>query len=246
MKTLRLLRIAGQLLTIVGLAGVAVVAPNPVAELPVADAAKREKIEICHRTNSRKNPYRRIRVAFSSLQSGHSGHGSSDDVFNVSAWNHADNSDGWGDIYNTSGSPSRTKNWSAEGKAIFGIDSSGLRVTPATFSDGATTKQACRALTALQYIEAETAASADGGGGQTLANVMSDLNSQGADEDKAVLSRLGYSSWSAWYTAIGSPTSLSTANTNSLTSAQDSSPSATTSAATSVGRTSAVLNGSVA
>lgn len=157
---------------------------------------------------------------------------------------------GWGDIFfSLRGATEKKMNWTTAGKAIFGINASGVRVTPASFdSDGNGTadKQACRAMSPLEFIQSETELVADGGPGKSLSSVISDLDDQGADEDKSILSNLGQSSWANWFSSIGSPASLSTANQNALTTAQNTSPAATTSAATSVGNTSAVLNGSLA
>ncbi len=242
MKTVGLLRVAGQLLTIVGLAGVAVVAPNPILPEPMADAAPRAKVEICHRTSAIKNPYRRIRISESAINGGHSRH--TGGVFDVA--NPASNS-GWGDIYKSNKPPGREANWTTAGLAIFGIDASGVRVSPATFTYNSVTQAACRAMTPLEYFESEMLATGSGGGGKSLLQVKDDLQDQGADEDKAILANLGYSSWDAWYTALPTPKPTTVAAISaSLTSAQNSSPSATTSAASAVGNNSAVLNGSVA
>ena len=91
------------------------VVATPILEKPAhAARGKAVKYEVCHRTNAIKNPYRRINVAWSSVDGNGTGHDNSvhdGPVFNVSdpIGSHGTTprdyvigggNDHWGDIFN--------------------------------------------------------------------------------------------------------------------------------------------------
>ena len=105
--------LARLLLALLALAACLVVVPDR------ADAAPEQKVTICHRTNSRTNPYNQIAVAESSAVEGHASHTGpafSEDV------------DDWGDVIPpiTPGLPDGL-NWDAEGRAVL---DNGCEVAP--------------------------------------------------------------------------------------------------------------------
>jgi hypothetical protein len=178
-----------------------------------AEAAS-AKVTICHRTHATTNPYRRITVSQSAItrSKGHGDHvvtNGNPPVYD-STFTYASNNKIWGDVipggdaagtpYN--GTTSIATNWTTAGKALFSSSASG-------------------ALSAKQFYDVEIAA------GVPEADVLADLNSQGANEDMALLAALGGS-----FTA-GNLTQWETAVT------------VTTVAASAVTATTATLNGTL-
>lgn len=171
------------------------------------------KTTICHRTRSTTNPYRKITVARGSVSgnSGHQGHvGSpSDRVWDPSY----PNGGSWGDIIPdvANGGPNgKDKLWTTAGKAIYFE----------TTTVSSTGKAACRSMTAKQFFDAEIAAYPN-----DTATIISDLNDQDANEDKALKAALGGSftsgTLSTWSTALGVTTNDPT-NVDSTTATLNS------------------------
>jgi len=220
------------------LIALAVAAWTVAGEQPVA-AARATKYEVCHRTNAIKNPYRRISVAWSALGRGGNGHGGHDPdwPFDVSdpVGTHGatprdrvrgGGDDRWGDVFRHERNGSvREQNWPA-GQAIFD--------GTATFQLAGETRVPCRRMTAMEYIESELQA------GTPLAEVMADLDGQGASEDVIFRSLLPGGSFTGWYATLppgaGMQQLLATAPTG---------PTATTAPAVASSCTSAVLSGDI-
>lgn len=171
------------------------------------------KTTICHRTRSTTNPYRKITVARGSVSgnSGHQGHEASpsDRVWDPSY----PNGGSWGDIIPdvANGGPNgKDKLWTTAGKAIYFE----------TTTVSSTGKAACRSMTAKQFFDAEIAAYPN-----DTATIISDLNDQDANEDKALKAALGGSftsgNLSTWSTALGVTTNDPT-NVDSTTATLNS------------------------
>jgi hypothetical protein len=162
------------------------------------------KVTICHRTHSTTNPYRRITVSQSSITRNH-GHGDheaasgSPAVFDPT-YAYPSNGKSWGDIVpggDSAGAPFNganniALNWTTAGKATFG-------------------SAACGRLTAMEFFEVEVAA------GVPIPDILADLNSQGANEDVALLAALGgqftTENLESWETAVSVVTNDATAVT---------------------------------
>ncbi len=119
----------------------------------------------------------------------------------------------WGDIIPTGYSPLTSQNYSGDGLTVF---------------NGSTT---CKGLTPLQYIQSEVDA------GETLSNVLTELDDQGATEDAATLANMSGGTFSTGLNGL----SL----TDIETSLGVATPAATTQAATTVTASTATLNGTV-
>jgi hypothetical protein len=169
-----------------------------------ADAAGSAKITICHRTHSVTNPYRRITVGQSAVQSGrHGGH-------------KAPTTSGWPQVYDSTFSyPSNQKLWGdiipgASGSQYNGSTSIQLNWTTAGIA--LFNSAACGALSPTEFYNAELAA------GQTPQSNIDDLNDQRSNEDAALLAALGgsftLSSLATWNTAVSVTTSSATALTS--------------------------------
>jgi uncharacterized repeat protein (TIGR02543 family) len=188
-----------------------IVAPEVLEE----SEARNGKVTICHRTKSVKNPYRRITVSNSALNSGHKNH--TGGVWTTSSVQ----GDTWGDIIPDStsgGSNSYALNFDATGQAIW----RGQTLNPATGS------AVCKVMTMKQFKDSEIAA------GQSAAQVIASIKDAEADEDLALLQTLG----------LTFSTFDSTAELDSLVAASEA-VIVSTRAASSVTTTTATLNGSV-
>ena len=160
------------IMTVVVAGAGAVVAPSSV------DAAN--KVEICHRTRSLTNPYRRISVSSGALNSGHKQH--TGDVFDPNA-TYAP-SEKWGDIIpdaTAGGSNSTQVNFTGntEGQAIWnGTDANGWckRMTPFEFLSAE--------VVGRQAIEGVNEADA-------LAAALDELDDMAANDDDALLAEIG-------------------------------------------------------
>ena len=129
--------------------------------------ARSGKVTICHRTKSVKNPYRKITVANSALNSGHKGH--DEGLWTTSSVQ----GDTWGDIIpdaTAGGAATYTNNFNATGQAIW----KGLTLNPATGSP------VCKSMTMKQFKDSELEA------GQTAAQIIASIKDAEADEDEAV------------------------------------------------------------
>jgi uncharacterized repeat protein (TIGR02543 family) len=188
-----------------------IVAPEMVEQ----SEARNGKVTICHRTKSVKNPYRRITVSNSALNSGHKNH-------TGALWTTSSvQGDTWGDIIpdaTAGGANSYTLNFSATGQAIW----NGQTLNPATGS------AVCKVMTMKQFKDSEIAA------GQTSAQVIASIKDAEADEDLALLQTLG----------LTFSTFDTTAELDSLVAASEA-VVVTTRAASSVTSTAATLNGTV-
>jgi hypothetical protein len=233
----------------------------------VVEAAPRTKFTICHRTNAITNPYRRITVAWSSVNDDGNGHDNpSHDgpVFNIAnpSASHGTlprdsglgleaggGNDRWGDIFNVSRTTgpqndrSNSKNWTTEGQAIF---------NGATFTYNGVTKQACRLMTAQEHLASEIPAllaneAAKPSGrrtdAQVIAEVMVELDEMGAAEDTALKQGLTGGSFSSWYAAC--TTNCTDPNTLTTTLNSIPQPSVTTTTPTVTSTTTATLTGTI-
>ncbi len=130
-------------------------------------------------------------------------------------WTSSDvNGGSWGDIIPPNNNNQDSKNWTTAGQAIYKgqvfVASTGL--------------PACRGMTLKAYVDALRDANVSD------ADIVADLNEADADEDKAILSKAGQSTFT-------------TSNLTTVANASQS-ISATTSAATSISTSGATLNGS--
>ena len=233
----------------------------------VAEAAPRTKFTICHRTNAITNPYRRITVAWSSVNDDGNGHDNpSHDgpVFNIAnpSVSHGTlprdsglgaetggGNDRWGDIFNvsrTTGPPNdrvNSKNWTTEGQAIF---------NGATFTHNGVTKQACRLMTAQEHLASEIPAllaneAAKPSGrrtdAQVIAETMVELDEMGAAEDTALKQGLTGGSFSSWYASCSANCTDVTSLATTLNSVPQ--PSVTTTTPTVTSTTTATLTGTI-
>ena len=234
----------------------------------VAEAAPRTKFTICHRTNAITNPYRRITVAWSSVNDDGNGHDNpSHDgpVFNIAnpSVSHGTlprdsglgaetggGNDRWGDIFNVSRTTgpqndrANSKNWTTEGQAIF---------NGATFTHNGVTKQACRLMTAQEHLASEIPAllaneaakpQADRRtDAQVVGEVMVELDEMGAAEDTALKQGLTGGSFSSWYAACTN--NCTDPNTLTTTLNNVPQPSVTTTTPTVTSTTTATLTGTI-
>ena len=179
--------------------------------------ARSGKTTICHRTNSIQNPYRRITVSNSSLNSGHKKH-------TGGLWTTSSTQGGtkWGDIIPdaTAGGDNTTDlnfTGDAAGQAIW----RGQTINPRNGSP------VCKTMTMKSYYDSEKAA------GQTDAEIVAELKDAEADDDLLLLQTLSLT--------------FSTLTTTNLTTVVTASVaiSVSTLAPSSVGVSTATLNGSV-
>ena len=173
-----------------------------------ANAARRVKVTICHRTNATTNPYRLITVSSNSFNraNGHTRHDNrnANDQYppfdpTVTYPNNAKN---WGDIIpggDSDGTPfngsnSFAQNWTAAGKAFM-------------LANGAN-KALCRKMSAKDFFDIEKAA------GTPEAEILEDLNDQGSSEDSALKEACGGSfsecSPSSWNSIVSATTKIPT------------------------------------
>lgn len=219
---------------------------TPLFEQPASAVtrSRAEKFEVCHRTNAIKNPYRRISVAWSAVKPG-GGHDKSahqGPVFSISAptathgttprdsglgGNAGGGNDRWGDIFRAvplSGSANEY-NWTAAGQAIFGSPTS----PPATFTIGGVTKVACKAMSAIDYINSEREENPN----ITMLDIMKGLDEMEAAEDAALKTALGGSTgtFESWFNSCTVNCSSTSAITSAITA---KTPQVTTEAPMSV------------
>ena len=189
---------------------------TPIFEKPASAAArtKATKYEVCHRTNAIKNPYRRISVAWSSVDANGNGHDNpvhDGPVFNVAdpVGTHGTTprdsglltfagggNDRWGDIFNASrgsgNGNNNSNNWTTAGQAIF---------NGATFTIGSVTKAACKTMSAIDYIKSEREENPN----KSMSTIMGELDDMEAADDAALKTSLG-GSFSTWYTSCNQAT----------------------------------------
>ncbi len=221
---------------------------SPLSAAP-ATRSKAAKYEVCHRTNAIKNPYRRITVAWSAVDSGNNGHNATSHdgpVFNTAnpTGSHGTtprdsglgseaggSNNRWGDIFNvTNGNQSNSRNWPA-GQAIFDGTAGG------NFTIGTVTKQACQKMSVAEFIKAEKEENPN----LPMSTIMEYLDDQGATEDEALRQSLG-GDFSNWYTASGN----NSEDPNAISAALAvESPAVTTEPPTAVSANSATLNGTI-
>ncbi|MGA0971315.1 MAG: hypothetical protein ACO3U0_08510, partial [Ilumatobacteraceae bacterium] len=232
------------------LVGASIVA---VADPQSVEAAN--KVEICHRTRSVTNPYRRISVSSGALNSGHKQH--TGDVFDASVTYGP--SDKWGDIIpdGTAGGSSSTQvnfTGNATGQAIWnGTDAGSL----------------CKRMTPFEFLTAEVAGRKSLEGltdAQALTAALGELDEMAANDDDALLAEIGSfasldgrsldeleSDFRAVNVETGQPSasgstlqftgSIDPGTSATITSGFEYSSSADCSAATSVGATPATVTG---
>lgn len=210
-----------------------------------AKPTRATKYEICHRTNALKNPYRRITVAWGATNAhqGHTGivfstsdpagvHGTSvSRKLSGDAGYTAVSPNGnarWGDIFEAVKGPgagnTRNYNWTAAGQTIF---------NGATFTYLGVTKQACRTMSATEFLRSEVDA------GVPLRDAMQDLDSQSSTEDEALKSSIG-GSFTTWYDSNSSKSLDEIESSFNLAS-----PAVTTTGASSVTTSGATIEGSI-
>lgn len=212
------------------------VVATPILERPAAAApARASKYEVCHRTNAIKNPYRRISVAWSSVDANNNGHDNpvhDGPVFNVAnptathgstprdsglSTEAGGGNDRWGDIFNavkTTGNQTNSNNWTTAGQAIF---------NGATFVIGGVTKVACKTMSAIDYIKSEREENPT----KPMGDIVAELDDMEAADDAALKTSLG-GSFTTWYDSCNKATT-DCENTTIITSLVASeSPSVTT------------------
>jgi len=219
----------------------------------VVEAAPRNKVkyEVCHRTNAIKNPYRRISVAWSSVNDDNNGHDNpSHDgpVFNVAdpqgthgitprdsglGSEAGGGNDRWGDIFNVSRTTgpandrSNSKNWTTAGQAIF----AGTAINPLT------NKPACKAMSVKEFIESEREENPN----ISMEELMDELDEMNAAEDLPLKTVLG-GSFSTWFDNC----TVNCEDASVITAAiEENLPRVTTEPPTNVTGTTATLNGTV-
>ena len=176
--------------------------------------ARSGKTTICHRTKSVKNPYRRITVSNSSLNSGHKKHTGAE-------WTTSSvQGDTWGDII-----PDATAGGDNTTELNFTGDAAGQAIWRGQTLNPATGSAVCKVMTMKQFKDSEIAA------GQTSAQVIASIKDAEADEDLALLQTLG----------LTFSTFDTTAELDSLVAASEA-VVVTTRAASSVTSTAATLN----
>jgi hypothetical protein len=148
------------------------------ADPPSVEAAN--KVEICHRTRSVTNPYRRISVSSGALNSGHKQH--TGDVFDAAVTYGP--SEKWGDIIpdGTAGGSSSTQvnfTGNATGQAIWnGTDAGSL----------------CKRMTPFEFLTVEVAGRKsleDLTDAQALTAALGELDDMAANDDAALLAEIG-------------------------------------------------------
>ena len=219
----------------------------------IVEAAPKTKVkyEVCHRTNAIKNPYRRISVAWSSVNNDNTGHdnpshdGPVFDVTNPQATHGitprdsglgdeaGGGNDRWGDIFNvsrTTGNPNdrtNSKNWTTAGQAIFA----------GTALNSLTGKPACRAMSVKEFIESQREENPN----IPMQEIMDELDEMEAAEDLPLKEVLG-GSFGSWFANC----TVNCEDVSVITEAiEDKLPKVTTEPPTNVVSTSATLNGTV-
>ncbi len=188
-----------------------VVAPSDLEQ----SEARSGKTTICHRTHSVKNPYRRITVSNSSLNSGHKKH--TGGLWTTSSIQ----GDTWGDII-----PDATAGGDNTNDLNFTGDVAGQAIWRGQTINPANGGAVCKGMTMKAFYDSEKAA------GQTDADIVAELKDAAADEDLSLLQTLSLT--------------FSTLTSSNLATVVTSSQAiiVTTLAASSVGVSTATLNGS--
>src|SRR4051794_44786 len=134
------------------------------ATVPGPASAAGNKVTICHRTHSTKNPYRRIDVGVSAVN----GSSTNDHTHHTGplfdpTYTYPPNAKVWGDVIpdSKSGGAGAGLNWTTAGKAMFAA-------------------AGCAALTAQEFYNVEREA------GVPASEILVDLADQGADADAGV------------------------------------------------------------
>ena len=130
-----------------------------------SSAARSGKITICHRTHSVKNPYRRITVSTSAINSGHKKH--------------------TGSVWTTSSTQGQTWGDVIPGYLNYDADAAGQAIWNGTKINPANGSAACKVLSVKSFYDSEIEA------GQTEAQIVAEIQDQQADEDLALLQTLG-------------------------------------------------------
>jgi LPXTG-motif cell wall-anchored protein len=234
------------------------------SQVNAARTARATKFTVCHRTNAIKNPYRRITVAFSSVDDNENGHDNpvhDGPVFNFAAptsshgtvprdsglgGESGGSNNRWGDIFYAQSSPAikwNANNWFVDDtNKLSAANVNGQAIFDGTAINALTTKPACRAMTAADYIRSEMEAQRDNPGlGITMQSVMQDLDDMESSEDFAVKKSLG-GSFKTWYDTNGGG-SQDPSIINAAIALE--APAVTTEPPTVVLGTSATLNGTV-
>ena len=212
---------------------------NPTEAAPPTRVSK---VTICHRTRSTTNPYRRITVSVNAAKGGHTSHSKTGSTVHPPWISGQANGGTWGDIIpRVLGTGSSVKvnevNYPVSGTGTSGsAEERGYAIYNGT-SVGATSYSGkCPSMTAKEFIRVHVES------GGSVATAISELDEMAASEDDALRQSIG-TTFSSWYTSLGSPTDLTTLESN----IDSKSPSVTTADATSVGTPagSATLNGTV-
>ena len=179
--------------------------------------ARSGKTTICHRTNSIQNPYRRITVSKSSLNSGHKGHTGS--IWTISS---TQGGTKWGDVI-----PDASAGGSNSTELNFTGNTAGQNIWRGLSINSRTGSPVCKTMTMKAFYDSEKAA------GQSDANIVAELKDAEADEDLLLLQTLNLTF-----------NTLTTTNLVTVTTASQAIVVSTL-APTSVGVSTATLNGSV-
>jgi uncharacterized repeat protein (TIGR02543 family) len=168
------------------------IAPISSQQFTQTAEARSGKVTICHRTKSITNPYRRITVSNSAVNSGHKNH-------TGGLWTSSTTQGStWGDIIpdaTAGGSNTYDLNFTTDGQNIF----KGLTI------NARSGKAVCRIMSLKEYVDSERAT------GQSDADIVAELQDSKADEDLLLLQTLGLTFTTLTTSNLGTATTASQA-----------------------------------
>lgn len=196
------------------------------AQAPVASAVpapSSDKVVVCHRTHSVKNPYVRITVAQRSVGNGNGKHGGNShdqystvlfpggkpnpNVFNPSVTYTPAPEKKWGDIIaslDVSGNA-----LSGNAALVAGLNNTGIGAQ--IFAGTGAYAGLCKTMTARDYYEVEVIE-----GGQNSGDVLADMNEFDSDEFASALSSCGGTFTGCPAATLGSPTAAAPTTTTTV------------------------------
>lgn len=214
-----------KILSVVLFGAVAVVstAQAPVASAVPAPAPSSDKVVVCHRTHSVKNPYVRITVAQRSVGNGNGKHGGNShdqystvlfpggkpnpNVFNPAVTYTPAPEKKWGDIIaslDVSGNA-----LSGNAALVAGLNNTGIGAQ--IFAGTGAYAGLCKTMTARDYYEVEVIE-----GGQNSGDVLADMNEFDSDEFASALSSCGGTFTGCPAATLGSPTAAAPTTTTTV------------------------------
>lgn len=214
-----------KILSVVLFGAVAVVstAQAPVASAVPSPAPSSDKVVVCHRTHSVKNPYVRITVAQRSVGNGNGKHGGNShdqystvlfpggkpnpNVFNPAVTYTPAPEKKWGDIIaslDVSGNA-----LSGNAALVAGLNNTGIGAQ--IFAGTGAYAGLCKTMTARDYYEVEVIE-----GGQNSGDVLADMNEFDSDEFASALSSCGGTFTGCPAATLGSPTAAAPTTTTTV------------------------------